>query len=110
MHKIPDKLSELIKAAREGGLITVESLAEKIGVTERYLYRIENEHKKPSYDVLFKLIRELGLDSNTIFYPEKNLQTDEYESIMRKLLVCDKRSLLIIKATIEAALESQTKY
>ena len=49
MHIQPDTLSNVIKAAREKVGITIEALTEKAGVTERYLYRIENEGKKPSY-------------------------------------------------------------
>ena len=71
MHNQPDILGIVIKSAREKVGITVEALAEKIGITERYLYRIENEGKKPRYDVLYNLIRELSIDPNQRFYPEK---------------------------------------
>ena len=71
MHYQPDTLSNVIKAAREKADITIEALAEKTGITERYLYRIENEGKKPSYEVLYKLIRELSISPDLIFYPEK---------------------------------------
>lgn len=33
-----------------------------------YLYRIENEGKVPKFDVLKKLVRELSVDANAIFY------------------------------------------
>lgn len=33
-----------------------------------YLYRIENEGKVPKFDVLKKLVRELSVDVNSIFY------------------------------------------
>ena len=46
MHKIPDTLGDVIKEARQNKSITIESLAEKLDVTERYIYRLENEHKK----------------------------------------------------------------
>lgn len=51
----------------------MEALAERVGKTERYLYRIENEGKKPSYDVLYKLVRELNIETDSTFYPEKQL-------------------------------------
>ena len=44
-----DTLGNVIKNARMEANITMETLAERIGITERYLYRIENEGKKPSY-------------------------------------------------------------
>ena len=109
MHNIPESLSGIIKSARQCADITVEKLAENIGVTERYLYRIENEGKKPSFDVLFKLIRELNISPDSIFYPEKPSKDSEAENLIRMLYNCDERSTAIIKATVKAALESQDK-
>ena len=66
-----ETLGDIIKNARMKADITVEKLAVKIGVTDRYIYRIENEGKKPSYDILYKLIRELSILPDQIFFPEK---------------------------------------
>lgn len=109
MHNIPETLGEILKSARQRANITMESLAEKVGITERYLYRIENEGKKPSYDVLYKLIRELAISSDSIFYPEKPSKDSEIEDLVRMLYNCNERSMQIIKATVKAALESQSK-
>lgn len=43
MHKEPESPGAIIKAARQKADITMEKLAERINITERYLYRIENE-------------------------------------------------------------------
>lgn len=81
-------------------------MAEKIGITERYLYRIENEGKKPRYDVLYKLIRELSIDPDLIFYPEKLSKDSEIENLLRKLSSCDGRSIQVVKATIQALIDT----
>lgn len=109
MQNEHETLGEIIKNARIKADITVEDLAAKVGVTERFIYRIENEGKKPSYDILYKLIRELSILPDQIFFPEKQIEDSEMESIIRMLYNCDERSLRIIKATIIAALESQPK-
>lgn len=109
MHSQTETLSAILKSAREKADITVEALAEKVGITERYLYRIENEDKKPSYDVLYKLIRELSISPDLIFYPEKPFEESEAENLVRMLHNCDERSMQIMKATAKAALESQPK-
>ena len=109
VHNHPDRLGDVIKTARQKANITVEALAEKVDKTERYIYRIENEGKKPSFDVLFKLIRELNISPDSIFYPEKPSKDSETENLVRMLCNCDARSLAIIKATVKAALESQDK-
>ena len=107
VHKKPEGLGNIIKAAREKSGITIENLAYKVGITERYLYRIENEEKKPSFDVLYKLIRELSISPDLIFYPEKPSKDSEIEDFVRILYNCDDRSIQIIKATAKAVLESQ---
>ena len=109
MHNTPETLGDIIKAARKRAEITMEALAEKVGITERYLYRIENENKKPSFDVLNKLVHELAISADSIFYPEKPLKNTEVENLARMLYNCDERSIKIIRATVKAALESQAK-
>jgi transcriptional regulator with XRE-family HTH domain len=109
VHNYPETLGSIIKTARQKADITMELLADKVGITERYLYRIENEGKKPSFDVLYKLVRELSILPDLIFYPEKPAKDSEVEKIARMLYNCDERSMEIIKATAKAAVESQSK-
>lgn len=106
MRKIPNTLGDIIKNAREKAGITIEALANKVDITERYLYRIENENKKPSYDVLYKLIRELYISPDLIFYPEKPSKDSEVENLLRQLSDCDDRSLQVIKATAKALIDT----
>ena len=106
MHKQPEKLGDIIKSAREKADITIEALAYKVGITERYLYRIENEGKKPSFDVLYKLIRELSISPDLIFYPEKPSKDSEVENLLRMLSDCDERSLEVVKATVKALIKT----
>lgn len=75
MHNQIKTLGDIIKSACQKNGITIEMLADRIDITERYLYRIENEGKKPSYDVLYRLIRELSISSDSIFYPRNHLKT-----------------------------------
>lgn len=109
MHNHHETLGEIIKNARTKADITVEALANKVGVSEKFIYRIENEGKKPSYDILYKLIRELAIVPDQIFFPEKQEKDSEIENLVRMIYNCDNRSMTIIKATIKAALESQEK-
>lgn len=109
MHNETDILSSVIKSARENADITIEALAAKIDISERYIYRIENEQKRPSFNVLYKLIRALAINSDLIFYPDKPCKDTEIEDLIRMLYNCDERSMEIIKATVKAALESQPK-
>ena len=51
VQKQPETPSEIIKAARDKSDLTVEELTDRVGITERYLYRIENEGKIPTFEV-----------------------------------------------------------
>lgn len=66
MHNDFDKLDDILKTAQKNDNYTQEQLAEKLRITPRYLMSIENENKKLSYDVLFHLIRELGVSCNLL--------------------------------------------
>ena len=106
MHNQPETLGSILKAAREKAGITIEALAERAGITEQYLYRIENEGKKPSFDVLYKLIRELSISADSIFYPEKPSKDSEVENLLRMLSACDERSLEVVKAIVKALIDT----
>lgn len=56
MHKQDTTLGSVIKEARKRSALTIEELADRLKISERYLYRIENEGKKPSYDVLYDVV------------------------------------------------------
>ena len=107
MHKKHGILGDVIKSARQNSEFTMEALAAKIGVSERYLYRIENEGQKPSFDVLNKLIHELSIDPERIFYPDKSSKESEVENLARMLYECDERALKVIKATIKTLIETK---
>ena len=109
MHTEQETLGDIIKSARQEADITIEELANRVNITERYLYRIENEGKKPSFDVLYRLIRELSILPDSIFYPEKLVEDSEVENLIRMMYSCDERSMAIIKATIKAAIDSQPR-
>lgn len=102
-----DKLGEIIKEARKAKNLTREQLAETLNITPRYLMSIENENKKPSYNVLFQLVRELGIPADTIFYPDSNITNSEVDQLMRLLYLCNERELKIATATVRALLDNK---
>lgn len=109
LHKHTETLCNIIKEARQKSGITVEGLAEKVDRTERYIYQIENQGQKPSYKVLYKLIRTLSISPDLIFYPEKSNQDSKLENLLRLLYTCDERSIEVVKVTIKALIDTATK-
>ena len=103
-----DKLGEVLKTARLEMGFTRDQLSELVGISPRYLMSIEHEGKKPSYDILFKLIRKLAINPDDIFFPERH---DEHESerkqLEQMLKLCNKQELSIISATVYAFLKTK---
>lgn len=99
----------VLKSARQEAGLTVEALAERVGVTDRYIYRLENNGSTPGYALLYKLIRELAISPDLIFYPEKSAQDSEVDTLIRKLATCDKRAIAVAKTTIQSLIDTAPK-
>ena len=102
-----DKLGSILKDAMHSKGLTREQLAEIINITPRYLMSIENENKKPSYDVLFRLVRQLNISADTFFYPENQYTNAEVEFLIRLLYRCDERDLKIAVSIIQSLIENK---
>lgn len=53
---------------------TQAQLAEKIGVTEQTVRKIEHYHANPQMEILFELVRCLQIDPYEIFFPEASIE------------------------------------
>ena len=56
MSKNTNSAGNIIKEARESYNYTTEECAEKLGISTRYLQKIENEGNLPSYGTLRNII------------------------------------------------------
>jgi transcriptional regulator with XRE-family HTH domain len=108
VHINKTDLGAIIKAARLNKGLTQETLGEHVGVGLRHMMAIENEGSNPSYDVLYRIIRELHIPADTIFWPEAERDNAIVGEIVRMLYDLDERSLKVVHATVQAALDSQT--
>lgn len=100
-------MGPLIKIARIKAELTQEELAERIGVTPRYIMAIENEGKCPAFDVWVRLIRTLHISADTIVYPESSTSKDDDEQLFFMIRMLDSKNKQVTKATIQAMLDTQ---
>ena len=107
MPNAKDTLGVTMKNARSVSGLTQAQLAKRLGVSNRYIMLIENSRKKPSYKLLLRIVRELNIQPDLIFYPEKPSKDSRVEDLIRMLHNCDERSMKVIRATVKAALDSQ---
>lgn len=100
-------LGAVIKAARLKKGWTQDVLAEKAEVGIRHIMGIENEGSSPSYEVLYKLIRELNIQADDIFYPERNPSNPQLEYLVHLLRQCGDRDIRIATVLVEALLQDR---
>lgn len=105
VHDVADTLGSTVRQARLEMELTQEQLAKRLGISREYLMLIENSHKKPKYNLLFRIIRELNINPDLIFYPEKPSKDSRIEDLVRMLYSCDDHALSIIRATAKAVTE-----
>ena len=68
MQSVSEKLGNAIKLARQERQLTQRELAERLSISPHYLMTIENKEQIPGSDLLFRIIRELNLSADAIFY------------------------------------------
>ena len=100
-----DRLGAVIKEARIRAGMTQENLAKKLGISTRHIIQIENGYRKPSYNLLFLIVRELVILTDTIFFPEHDDYHQELEQVIALLYRCNKKELCVVTATLIALLE-----
>ena len=65
-------ITNKIKVIRQNQNITLKSLAEKTGLTEGYLSKIENSENAPPISTLRRIAMALGFDVSYFFLPDAN--------------------------------------
>jgi transcriptional regulator with XRE-family HTH domain len=107
-HNTTDEVGAAIKSARlEKGMARAE-LAKRLDITPRHLGAVENDEKKPSFELLFHMIHELHITADRFFYPEMEHDHLELEEII--LALCqgdDKRINTILTALHSLVVEKR---
>ncbi len=67
---------KVLQTVRKVKNMTVEDLAVKVGVSDKYIYLLEQGKKTPSLDMAHKIARALGVKIEEIFYPESAAHAD----------------------------------
>ena len=82
-----------VKKSRLDCGLTQSAVAERIDVDVRTILKIENQKGNPKMEILFPLIRELRIDPNRIFYPERHENHVALEQFMRFLTQCTEKEI-----------------
>lgn len=97
----------VIKRTRESNGISVEKCAEQVGISARYLQKIENEGNIPSFKTLRKIVHVLAMDANYLFYENYDINSLVKNNVAQKLQKCNDYELNVVLATLNALLENR---
>lgn len=100
-------IGTVFKNARRSANLTQEEVAERIGVTARYIMALENEGKRPGFDNLLKLMHTLNIPADAIIYPKQKSEDSENEQLFRMFQMLDDRDKKIIRATMQEMLSNK---
>lgn len=75
MHEYSRPLGDAIKRARGKLGLTQSEVADKSDIDVRTVLNIENYKGNPKMEVLYPLVRALGIDAREIFNPEMQRET-----------------------------------
>lgn len=100
-------MGAMLKASRLEAEMTQEAVAERAGISPRYLMAIENEGKCPALQVWFRLIRTLHISADSIVYPENAAEKDQEEQLLYMIRSLNSRDKKIAQTAIQAMLDNQ---
>lgn len=93
-------LGQAIKGGRNKQKATRAVVAEKLGITDRYLAQIENEGVNPGFELFYTLVTMFDVSVDRYFFPDrapvKSTRRRRLESLMDGF---DEQDLIIMEAT-----------
>ena len=84
---------------------TQAQLAEKIGVTEQTVRKIEHYHANPQMEILFELVRCLQIDPQEICFPENAVEAPAKRMLNIMLANADNTEVEEILPIVQASLK-----
>ena len=93
-----EKLAMTIKAARISQGMSQEEFAEKLEVSSTHVKHMESGHRKPSVDILFKIVELTGMSVDEVISKKTKLENETDVNIMSILSLCsEKEKRLVLK-------------
>lgn len=88
---------------------TQEEVAEKVGITARFLMGLENEDRRPSIDVLLRLAETLNIPGDALLHPQLQITDNEDEQLIRMMMRLTHRDKEVIRSAIQKMLDEDNR-
>ena len=104
MQEFAYTLGNVVKQSRLAQKMTQLEVAERIQADERTILNIEHYKGNPKMEILWALIRALGIDANAVFYPEKAHENSDMKRLQLLLEDCSDEELSLLLSICESVL------
>ena len=104
MQEYAYTLGNAVKQARLELKMTQLEVADRIQADERTILNIEHYKGNPKMEILWPLLRALGIDANVVFYPEKALKSNDMVRLQKLLGECSEEELKLLLPICESVL------
>lgn len=92
-------LGNAIRTSRIENHMSQEELAEIVDITPTHLKHLESEHRKPSVEVLFKLVKTLRFSLDDLIFEN---ETSAYKKADMLIKECTEKELKMVTDIIKA--------
>ena len=106
MQEYSRLLGNAVKKARLGMKLTQLEVADRIHADERTILNIEHSKGNPKLEILWPLLRTLGIDANGVFYPERANESDTALHLQLILSQCSEEELQLLAPICQSVIDS----
>ena len=92
-----------------GASLRNEQIAERAEISPRFLAAIESGRRKPSLDVLIRLVNAIGASFDEILAPQMITDSEIVDRIRRLVPQCSQRDQELLLALIDKMLDTKEK-
>ncbi len=86
---------------------TRKQIADRTGISPRFLAAIENENRKPSLDILIRLVHSIGVSFDEVLEPHMAEESEVTDRIRRLAPQCSRRDQELLLALIDKMLDTR---
>ena len=98
-------LGNCMRNARTACQLTQQELADQANVAIKTIQMIEKGQMNPSYEILYPLIKRLGISPNTLFNPDITDTDEKIQRFIGKFQSCSPENRQILLNTLDCLAE-----
>ena len=98
-------LGRQIRQARKACKLTQQALADQTDVSIKMIQCIEKGSVNPSFEILFPIVRRLGLTTSDLFNVDADEHDEEINRFLGKFRACNRANQMVLLNTLDFLVE-----